>query len=235
MDRIKDKLKMGQKKSKQAAKSHEDVENTNSPAQKNIDNGGSYSPPRGMKDILNSESKTTQFRAFLKTIDEENENNVEVLRLDFVLACRKMSQLLSGTSHSNPLSTNRANAITVTRISVGSSVSSSSGPVSFDVAAVKTLATEMLENYFHPTNKSKIVILENSALPKKCGNVLGNVALSLTGSTMPENSIQQLKKTIVQDAHLDALKLIEPLHQVFLRNRQREATDVIQNLQNCLL
>ena len=137
MDRIKDKLKMGQKKSKQAAKSHEDVENTNSPAQKNFDNGGSYSPPRGMKDILNSESKTTQFRAFLKTIDEENENNVEVLRLDFVLACRKMSQLLSGTSHSNPLSTNRANAITVTRISVGSSVSSSSGPVSFDVAAVK--------------------------------------------------------------------------------------------------
>ena len=137
MDRIKDKLKMGQKKSKQAAKSHEDVENTNSPTQKNFDNGGSYSPPRGMKDILNSESKTTQFRAFLKTIDEENENNVEVLRLDFVLACRKMSQLLSGTCHSNPLSTNRANAITVTRISVGSSVSSSSGPVSFDVAAVK--------------------------------------------------------------------------------------------------
>ena len=139
MDRIKDKLKMGQKKSKQAAKSHEDVENTNSPTQKNFDNGGSYSPPRGMKDILNSESKTSQFRTFLNTIDQENENNVEVLRLDFVLACRKMGQLLSGSSHSNPLvsSTNRANAVTVTRVSVGASVSSTSGPVSIDVAAVK--------------------------------------------------------------------------------------------------
>merc|ERR1712150_360915 len=125
----------GQKKSKQAAKSQENVENTNDPAKNKFDNGGSYSPPRGMKDILNSESKTTQFRSFLKTIDQENENNVEVLRLNFVLACRKMGRLLSGTSHSNPLvsSTNRANAVTVTRVSVGSSVSSTSGPVSIDV------------------------------------------------------------------------------------------------------
>ena len=52
----------------------------------------------------------------------------------------------------------------------------------------------MLENYFHPTNQSKIVSLENSALRKKCGNELSNVALSLTGSTMPENSMNQLKK-----------------------------------------
>ena len=137
MDIIKEKLKMGQKKSKQTAKSQENVENTNNPAKKNFDNDGSYSPPRGMKDILNSESKTSQFRSFLTTIDEENENNVEVLRLDFVLACRKMGQLLTGTGHSNPLTTNRANAIHVTRISVGSSVSSSSGPIAIDVAAVK--------------------------------------------------------------------------------------------------
>jgi len=226
---------MGQKKSKQTAKSQENDENTNNLAKKNFDNDGSYSPPRGMKDILNSESKTSQFRSFLRTIDEENENNVEILRLDFVLACRKMGQLLAGTGHSNPLATNRANAITVTRISVGSSVSSSSGPIAIDVAAVKTLATEMLENYFHPTNQSKIVSLENPALRKKCGNELSNVALSLTGSTLPEKSMNQLKKTVVQDAHLDALKLIEPLHQVFLRNRQRGATDIIQNLQNCIL
>ena len=58
----------------------------------------------------------------------------------------------------------------------------------------QTLATEMLENYFHPTNQSKIVSLENSALRKKCGNELSNVALSLTGSTMPEKSMNQLKK-----------------------------------------
>ena len=52
----------------------------------------------------------------------------------------------------------------------------------------------MLDNYFHPTNQSKIVSLENSALRKKCGNELSNVALSLTGSSMPEKSINQLKK-----------------------------------------
>jgi len=139
MDKLKEKLKMGQKKSKQAAKSQENLENTNNSAKNNFDNDGSYSPPRGMKDILNSETKTSQFRTFLNTIDQENENNVEVLRLDFVLACRKMGQLLSGSSHSNPLvsSTNRANAVTVTRVSVGASVSSTSGPVSIDVAAVK--------------------------------------------------------------------------------------------------
>ena len=138
MDRIKEKLKMGQKKSKQAAKSHENEENASNPIKNNVDNGGSYSPPRGMKDILNSDSKTAQFRSYLKTIDEENENTVETLRLDFVLACRKMGQLLTGTTgHSNPLSTNRANAIKITRISVGASVSSSSGPVSIDVTAVK--------------------------------------------------------------------------------------------------
>ena len=52
----------------------------------------------------------------------------------------------------------------------------------------------MLENYFHPTNQSKIVSLENPALRKKCGNELSNVALSLTGSTLPEKSMNQLKK-----------------------------------------
>ena len=55
----------------------------------------------------------------------------------------------------------------------------------------------MLENYFHPTDKSKIVSLENSALRKKCGNELSNVALSLTGSTIPEKSMNQLKKASI--------------------------------------
>ena len=61
----------------------------------------------------------------------------------------------------------------------------------------QTLATEMLENYFHPTDQSKIVSLENSALRKKCGNELSNVALSLTGSTIPEKSMNHLKKASI--------------------------------------
>ena len=42
-------------------------------------------------------------------------------------------------------------------------------------------------------------------------------------------------QTVVHDGQYDALKKIEPLHQHFLRNRQRGAGDVIQNLQNCIL
>ena len=52
----------------------------------------------------------------------------------------------------------------------------------------------MLDNYFHPTNHSKMVSLENSALRKKCGNELSNIALSSTVSTLPEKSMSQLKK-----------------------------------------
>ena len=37
---------------KQASTNKENVENTNDPAKNKFDNGGSYSPPRGMKDIL---------------------------------------------------------------------------------------------------------------------------------------------------------------------------------------
>jgi len=55
----------------------------------------------------------------------------------------------------------------------------------------------MLDNYFHPTNQSKMVSLENAALRKKCGNELSNVALSLTGSTIPEKSMSQLKKASI--------------------------------------
>ena len=54
-----------------------------------------------------------------------------------------------------------------------------------------------------------MVILENSALPKKCGNVLGNVALSLTGSTIPENSIQQLKKVMINHLIMKKIYVLE--------------------------
>ena len=138
MDRIKEKLKMGQRKSKQAANCKNGVENTKSSSKSNSENTGSNSPPRRMKDILTSESKTKEFRSFLTSIDQENEDDkVEVMRLDFILACRQMQQLLSGKS-SNPLSTQNS-VLTVTRYVGGSSspISSHSEHVSMDVIAVK--------------------------------------------------------------------------------------------------
>ena len=142
MEKIKEKLKMGQKKSKHAAKSQENVENTKNPSRANLDNSGSHSPPQSMKDILNSESTTAQFRSFLSEIDEENENNVEVLRLEFILKCRKMHHLLSGTN-SNPLSSsaNHGNIVHVTRVTPGSTSAPSSNTRQFsvDVAAVHVI------------------------------------------------------------------------------------------------
>merc|ERR1712150_419019 len=234
---------MGQSKSKRNIKSHENIENTNT-TKTGLENGGSNSPPRSMKDILNSESKTLQFRQFLASIDEENENNVEVHRLDFVLACRKMLQILSGV-HSNPLALSAAlnSEVVVKRITVGGTkneISRSTSDVAFDVVAVKSLATAMTQTYFHPTNQSCMVRLENSALRKKCGNVLANIALESAGNSIPQASIDQLKQTVLKDGHHDVLKLIEPLHQVFLRNRQKMAQDVncanvIKQLESCIL
>ena len=140
MEKLKEKLKMGQNKSKRTIKSNENIENTNT-TKTSLENGGSNSPPRSMKDILNSESKTLQFRQFLSSIDEENENNVEVHRLDFVLACRKMLQILSGV-HSNPLAPSAAlnNEVTIKRMTVGGTkneVPRTISDVAFDVVAVK--------------------------------------------------------------------------------------------------
>jgi len=243
MEKLKEKLKMGQNKSKRTIKSKENIENTNT-TKTSLENGGSNSPPRSMKDILNSDSKTLQFRQFLSSIDEENDNNVEVHRLDFVLACRKMLQILSGV-HSNPLAQSTAlnSEVVVKRITVGGTkneVTRTISDVAFDVVAVKSLATEMTHTYFHPTNQSRMVRLENSALRKKCGNVLSNIALESAGNSIPQASIDQLKKTVLKDGHYDALKLIEPLHQVFLRNRQKttqdvNCTNVIKQLENCIL
>ena len=140
MEKLKEKLKMGQNKSKRTIKSNENIENTNT-TKTSLENGGSNSPPRSMKDILNSESKTLQFRQFLASIDEENENNVEVHRLDFVLACRKMLQILSGV-YSNPLAISAAlnSEVVVKRITVGGTkneVPRTISDVAFDVVAVK--------------------------------------------------------------------------------------------------
>ena len=52
----------------------------------------------------------------------------------------------------------------------------------------------MTQTYFHPTNQSRMVRLENSALRKKCGNVLADIALESAGNSIPQASIDQLKK-----------------------------------------
>ena len=46
----------------------------------------------------------SKLRSFLSKIDEANENNVEVYipLLDFILACRKMKHLLSGINFNPP-------------------------------------------------------------------------------------------------------------------------------------
>ena len=54
---------------------------------------GSNSPPRGLKDILSTEQKTFEFESFLEAIDQENEDQVMVTRLKFVLKCRVSASL----------------------------------------------------------------------------------------------------------------------------------------------
>ena len=55
----------------------------------------------------------------------------------------------------------------------------------------------MLENFFHPNIHSRMVQLENPALRKKCGNELGNIAMSSAGNMIPDNSLSQLQKVNV--------------------------------------
>ena len=54
---------------------------------------GSNSPPRGLKDILSTKQKTMEFESFLQAIDQENEDQVMVTRLKFVLKCRVLANL----------------------------------------------------------------------------------------------------------------------------------------------
>ena len=55
----------------------------------------------------------------------------------------------------------------------------------------------MLENFFHPNIQSRMVQLENPALRKKCGNELGNIAMSSEGNMIPDTSLSQLQKVNV--------------------------------------
>ena len=59
----------------------------------------------------------------------------------------------------------------------------------------------MQENFFHPTNHLNMVGLENSALRKKCGNELSNLATIagteyLVGNRIPEKTIEQFRKVL---------------------------------------
>ena len=50
-----------------------------------------YSPPRGLKDIFASKSTTGEFKSYLGEIDKENEDQVMVTRLNFVLQCKRLN------------------------------------------------------------------------------------------------------------------------------------------------
>ena len=65
------------------------------------ENGANYSPPRGLKDIFASESKTSEFETYLRAIDEENEDLVMVTRLRFVLQCRKLNGCIQSLDNAN--------------------------------------------------------------------------------------------------------------------------------------
>ena len=72
---------------------------------------GSNSPPRGLKDILSTEQKTIEFESFLEAIDQENEDQVMVTRLKFVLKCRVLANLWRSSSDT---SSNEASVISKT-------------------------------------------------------------------------------------------------------------------------
>ena len=81
------------------------LENTNKPLDSsNIGsgNGANYSPPRGLKDIFSSESKTQEFEAYLEEIDNENEDQVMVTRLHFVLQCKKLDNSIKSIDLCEP-------------------------------------------------------------------------------------------------------------------------------------
>ena len=74
-------------------------------------NSGSNSPPRGLKDILSTEQKTVEFESFLEAIDQENEDQVMVTRLKFVLKCRVLANICRSNSY---ISSNEASVISKT-------------------------------------------------------------------------------------------------------------------------
>ena len=52
----------------------------------------------------------------------------------------------------------------------------------------------MLETFFHPMVKSRMVRLENPSLRKKCGIALADVAQSGAANTIQDKLIDSLKK-----------------------------------------
>ena len=151
MDRLKVKFKMGQKKSKQSTNPQNSVDNkapTNRKHSNDLASGGG-SPPRGLKDILASEQKTKEFHSYLTSIDQENEDTVMVLRLDFALACRKMSKMLSGQTSiplSQPVTVNGRTAGRFGGSSGTQTWSDSSDVTLVDVVGVKVTNDELIRN-----------------------------------------------------------------------------------------
>jgi len=194
-------------------------------------NSANYSPPRGLKDILASESKTREFETFLSGIDEENEDEVMVTRLRFVMMCRNLHQELKSID-TNVLATDL----------------SKNPPEENDAIKNRTkeAANEMQNSFFHQNNPSKRVALENSVLRERCHSVLNEAA---NATNVTDEMKQDIIQIIVIKAQLDAIKTIEPVHQEFLKRRQRRKNnsacgvnnassmgkEVLRRLENCIL
>lgn len=106
------------------------------------------SPPRGLKDILRSQSHTDMFRKYLLELDEELGSKAESNKLDFVLSCRKLKELLRDGS------TNDTDG------------------------AVKDLAESILRSFFDEWSSDRKVALENQVLRQDCGALLKEVSTS---------------------------------------------------------
>ena len=96
MDRFLPKVKMGHRRLKEPANDTSSAANTTSSYIGVGARSGNYSPPRGLKDVLSSETTTNEVRSYLDLINEENDATAIVLRLDLVLACRKLQRLIHG-------------------------------------------------------------------------------------------------------------------------------------------
>ena len=96
---------------------------------------GSNSPPRGLKDILSTEQKTIEFESFLEAIDQENEDQVMVTRLKFVLKCRVLADLWRSNSY---ISSKEASVISKTRDQQNQDISHLMVRSSFNFINIKT-------------------------------------------------------------------------------------------------
>ena len=116
--------------------------------------------------------KTLEFKTFLASIDEENEDEVMVTRLKFVIECRKLHQEMQFDEDRRILSEQP-------RVPTEES------------DQIKDAISDIQDSFFHATNPSKRVALENTVLRERCQSVL-------TEAANVANITKEMKKDIFQ-------------------------------------